>query len=306
MDVVDVTNWDVDREHEIFPVGARDKVMLWSPNEEISSQVKTNWPHLFKESTRSCPEQFWAEIISFQIAVQIGIDVPIALPAIRLVDGNIVCGALISWFYDPESERYVHAQDFFQQINPDFDSKRGTQHNLVDMITICRLLKMNADLQTDYKQWLADMALFDAFIGNTDRHQENWGVIFKVNHCILSPLFDNGTSLGFDKPVTRTAQWNDEKFSTYIHNGHHHLRGKRETPNERIPLFKLIEMLKIAESDMERLNDKFAQIDLHVISTQIESLTHIDIPQRLSNERYNWIMRNINYRYKSLSGILGQ
>lgn len=36
----------------------------------------------------------------------------------------------------------------------------------------------------------------DALIGNTDRHQENWGVI-EAGRRRLSPTFDHASSLGF-------------------------------------------------------------------------------------------------------------
>jgi hypothetical protein len=37
---------------------------------------------------------------------------------------------------------------------------------------------------------------FDAWIGNTDRHDENWGIIFLPNVNILAPTFDHASCLG--------------------------------------------------------------------------------------------------------------
>ena len=54
---------------------------------------------------------------------------------------------------------------------------------------------------------IAKILLFDALIGNSDRHHSNWGItetkgflsvekgVFPVNAMTLSPLYDNGSSL---------------------------------------------------------------------------------------------------------------
>ena len=54
---------------------------------------------------------------------------------------------------------------------------------------------------------IAKILLFDALIGNSDRHHSNWGItetkgylsverrLFPVNSMRLSPLYDNGSSL---------------------------------------------------------------------------------------------------------------
>lgn len=34
--------------------------------------------------------------------------------------------------------------------------------------------------------------LFDAIIGNTDGHHENWGIIVKDTKKHFSPIYDNG------------------------------------------------------------------------------------------------------------------
>lgn len=50
------------------------------------------------------------------------------------------------------------------------------------------------------KKWI-EMMLFDYFIGNSDRHQNNWAILFKVDennknlHYRFCSLYDNGSSL---------------------------------------------------------------------------------------------------------------
>lgn len=47
------------------------------------------------------------------------------------------------------------------------------------------------DLQKEFLHIL----VFDFLIGNTDRHQNNWGVIQKDKEFRLCPLYDNGSAL---------------------------------------------------------------------------------------------------------------
>jgi hypothetical protein len=43
--------------------------------------------------------------------------------------------------------------------------------------------------------------LLDALVGNTDRHHQNWGLIWVPNDRItLAPTFDHGSSLGRNEP----------------------------------------------------------------------------------------------------------
>ena len=37
--------------------------------------------------------------------------------------------------------------------------------------------------------------IYDALIGNTDRHHSNWGIVSNKEKMKLSPLYDNGSSL---------------------------------------------------------------------------------------------------------------
>lgn len=44
----------------------------------------------------------------------------------------------------------------------------------------------------------ARMLAFDAWIGNSDRHQENWGVLRRVSNARLAPMFDPAACLGVE------------------------------------------------------------------------------------------------------------
>ena len=82
------------------------------------------------------------------------------------------------------------------------------------------------------ESWIAHWAkifIFDAIIGNTDRHHDNWGLVFDVVNgdvvrVSLSPAFDNGTSLGYEIIDENIANFTDEKIKQYIRRGTHHMK----------------------------------------------------------------------------------
>lgn len=305
MDVIDSSGWNIDFEHGIFPVGARDKLMLWSPA-ICSPQIKSSWSYLFKESIRAYPDQFWCEIIAYIVSRPLGVDVPKAFPAIRVENGITTCGSLLEWFYDVRSQRFVHGSQYFQRINDNFDNRIGRQHNLHDLLLICKYLTQTANLVTPYITWMADIALFDALIGNTDRHQENWGIIFNDNNtCELSPLFDNGTSLGHERFPSRVQGWDEAALQKYMHKGFHHLRYVRSDPTNRIQLFDFVQILASNHHSLKAyMRIKLLQIDMETLIQQIGSLVEINIPHRFTVNRYNWVTRVLNYRYNFLLEIL--
>jgi hypothetical protein len=45
-----------------------------------------------------------------------------------------------------------------------------------DNTVLMRAFSFQNPLKTNWQQWWVDALLFDALIGNTDRHQDNWGV----------------------------------------------------------------------------------------------------------------------------------
>lgn len=248
------------------------------------------------------------ECIAYLIGTELGFDVPKALPAKSLdFEGKVVCAALIEWFYDPQTQNFVHAADFFQQIFPDFDHQKGSQHNLLDLRKICRVLSKFIGEEQSWNQWLNELILFDSIIGNTDRHQENWGIVHSPNEkpsIKLSPLFDNGTSLGHERFPANVSRWNDAKVDKYIKQGAHHLRIDAGDPKVRLNHLESIRMIVNESEQNKAFVQQIMQTDFASMLAKLEYLCEIELEIPLSKQRFDWISRLLLCRHKLICELL--
>lgn len=220
--VIDVATWTVD-EHAVYPQGARPKSSCFAPDDTDNPVLRPGKRYLFKRSKNSYPDHFWIEIAAYRVGCALGVPVPPAFAAMNTTTGE--CGALIEWFYDESTETLVHGGDLLQRkLQPNIDRKTASNHNLSTNISLLRSLVFKRQLQGDWRQWLVDTFLFDALIGNTDRHQDNWGMIFwslptGEPQCRPTPHFDNGTSMGHERFPALVAGWSPEQWTRYVAKG---------------------------------------------------------------------------------------
>ncbi len=207
--VIDVSGWVSEDNGSPYPEGARAKIAYIcskSVVEEYSFLIP-NHRYLFKESNPRYPEQYWVEITACIVGEYMGVAVP---PAFVSYDSmNNKCGALIEWFYgrpdkDPYS-RYTMGGDFMTRMIRHYDRGKGKQHNFRTIEALSRSLSRVCALKDDFVCYWERIFLFDALIGNTDRHQDNWGVIWYNREgypdrpvAKFSPAFDNGTAMGHE------------------------------------------------------------------------------------------------------------
>lgn len=302
----DVADWDVDAEFGVFPQGARAKDAVIAPALPPESILVPNKRYLFKRSEKRYPDQFWGEVVAYRIGCLLGVDVPPAFAAYNSRSGY--CAALIEWFYSDGSELFVMAGDFLQKIQPDFDRKRGAQHNLYTNSVLMRALSQSSSLTSDWRQWWIDALLFDALIGNTDRHQDNWGVIFFLEgvetRCRLSPLFDNGTSLGHERFPKNVQNWSDAEIMRYAQNGKHHVKWSLAEQPVINGHFKLLERAVATwpgTRELARARLDFTQKEL---IESLSDLSSITLPVPLLPERFAFMLRLLSYRLQILKSLL--
>lgn len=191
--IIDIANWPIYKDYEVFPEGARDKTLRVCPDPAPYPFCLPGHRYLFKEAIKSAkvpgkprhPEQYWAEVIAFRIGRLMGLTLPPVFVAIDSTRNEP--GTVNEWFMGyPESgdERYVPGGDFMQRLMPGYDRDKGREHNFVSIITLSRALKRDRKLSHDWQIYWGLCLCFDALIGNTDRHQENWGMIWSDDGSI--------------------------------------------------------------------------------------------------------------------------
>lgn len=306
--IIDVATWSPDSDYGVFPQGARAKDALISPAQQACHLITPNKRYLFKLSRQCYPDQFWAEIIAYRIGTLLGLEVPPAFAAWNS-DTN-KCAALIEWFYVDGEEVSVHAGDFLTKIQPEFDRKTGKHHNLRDCTILLRALTNEIELKQDWRQWWANAIFFDALIGNTDRHQDNWGILFVTDHkakkltARLSPLFDNGTSLGHERFPEKFRNWNKEDYNRYITKGRHHISWSMDKPQVRGHAELLSIALKEWPETKEHIVSMAQKIDKESIVNAIVGLTKIECPTPLKQDRFDFVCTLLCLRIERLKKLL--
>lgn len=235
--IIDIADWAIYGDYEVFPEGARDKSLRISPDPAPHAFCLPGHRYLFKEAIKSAkkpgqprhPDQYWAEVIAFRIGRLMGLTLPPVFVAIDSTRDEP--GTINEWFmgYSPDSdERYSAGGDSMQRLITGYDRHKGHQHNLKTITALSRGLSIKGQLEHDWRNYWGLCLCFDALIGNTDRHQENWGLIWRDNGSTgrFTPYFDNGTSLGHElQPQKMGRMMRDRnELDAYLNRGQHHMR----------------------------------------------------------------------------------
>lgn len=298
----EVTHWVPDELFGNYPEGARWKSAIFPPPAFHSPLIVPGHRYLFKRSKKSYPDQFWAEVIAYLVGCALGVTVPPAFVAYDAESDS--CGALIEWFYVDGEASLISGGNYMQAIDKNYDRKRGEMHNFVYVGAWSRAMAVNRQSNDNWQQYWANAFLFDALIGNTDRHQDNWGYLRK--HGVdgpaleLSPLFDNGTSLGHERFTDRIAAWRDEDFDRYISKGTHHMKWQ---PNDAGPCghFEMIRMIiqryPVVRDNLQVMINSFIIDDLRV---QLRHLETIALPIPLTRARSDFCLRLLELRKEKI------
>ena len=153
-EAVDVADWVPDEEFAVYPVGARSKTLLRSPN-TVPAFLVPDHRYLFKEANQRYSDQFWTEVIAYQVGCQLGVAVPPAFVAWN--NQNDTCGALIEWFLDypgEPDEVYVPGGDYMTSRVSGYERKTGKQHNVESIIAL--MGEFSEVLIDDWRVWWCD------------------------------------------------------------------------------------------------------------------------------------------------------
>jgi hypothetical protein len=189
------------------PLGSKRK--LW-----LRSQVPEEHRRLFKYNRPNTGED-WSEKIAAELAELL--QLPHARVELASLRGDR--GAAVVDFTDNDRFALVHGNEVLEFVDPAypkqqrFDAVAHTPGAVRDALERLRVglpdpseaLPKGVD---DAYGVFAGYLMLDAWIGNTDRHHENWGVLrpreSAIQTLILAPSFDHASSLG--RELTDTAR----------------------------------------------------------------------------------------------------
>lgn len=306
--IVNVASWSNNLEIEPYQEGAREKNKVNCPIEPPFSFLIPGHLYLFKQSSHRYPAQFWVEVIAFRLGLFMGVAVP---PAFVSIDENRqIAGALIEWFHNyPQGirEEYIPGGELFVKVNSAYDRKKGEEHNIKDLITI---ITEKDDLLKVWQEHWAKIFCFDTIIGNTDRHQDNWGLICSGGNNYFSPAFDNGTAMGheiLEKDLTKKLK-SLEKY--VLHNkARHHMKWDKD--GDKIKHLDFLERLINHYPDMIQYMRKCVDFSISSFADEIKDLHKMSdsLPEpyanvRLTPARIKFIIELIKYRKEKTQELL--
>jgi hypothetical protein len=299
-----VGEWAAHEEFPIHPVGSKPKQVLICPAHIAEPFVIPGHSYLFKIAEGWRAQQIWSEILAYRIAALVGLNVPPCFMAVNERTGQV--GALIEFFYgypgETEPGRLVHAIDLMRRRGTGQERPHGARSNVL----ICRKLKIGQE-----SEWWGRVLTFDALIGNTDRHTENWGVLAHLRRgqvpiFSFAPPFDNGTSLGYEIAQDRLQAACDPKsLEAYIGKGRHHC-GWDAADDTRAPHTSLCDRFLTAYHEAGagmRNVIRFDPVQIYDIANHYVQFD-VDIP--FTAERARFVAKLVEARRANLAEILGE
>lgn len=251
--IVQIDSWHV-LEEEL--AGSRVKKTVADP--------KTDKLFVFKEPKPQREAQIWSELIASFISGDM-LDWPVQHAQIAMRNGNV--GNLLEYIFDPRSDRFVPGEQLCKHVDPDFDPVQGKRHtweliNKIhdDFIGYDENGSLRIHVSPDYYRFWARTIAFDTLISNTDRHAENWALLFSDKSGLMAPFFDNASSMGCEVENKGLNKWFarddiilESKVSNYVKNGCHHLRDG----NNR---FKFESLTKLVLNERPEFRSEFEAI----------------------------------------------
>lgn len=223
----------------------------------------------FKYEKYECSESC-SEKMSYEIASVLGY--PCAhIELAKDQKGNI--GILNYLFIDREREEHHDAIDFINKNESEIK-----EYYTIENIKKC-LDNIDEKLFDDFLK----IMVFDALVGEADRHAENWGITISANEYRISPLYDNGDNLlrDFKKKDLAEKYYNGTKlFDAYIirpqsliykdnHSGRYKLHELIKDLYEKYP-----EQIKKEVLNLEKLTPEIIEDIVNKIPDELLTIQH--------------------------------
>lgn len=108
---------------------------------------------------------------------------------------------------------------------------------------------------------------------------------------ILTPLFDNGTSLGNERFPANLSDWDDTRWEQYLSRGAHHVRWMPGEHDTRQHISHVRRVMKMWPQVRPLLRTRFGGLTPADLRDSIHDLLALQIPVPMTQERFELILQ---------------
>lgn len=101
----------------------------------------------------------------------------------------------MSYQINKDGEDLIEGITLITRYYPSYDQDRLFDYEHKEYYSLEMIFR--AVDEYNLKDALLKIMIFDSIIGNTDRHHSNWAILKRHTETMISPLYDNGSSLCF-------------------------------------------------------------------------------------------------------------
>lgn len=185
----------------------------------------------------------------------------------------------------------------FENIALSINPNKKIETELSDILdTIDKIKNLVKICNDNIKEKFWDMFIIDALIGNTDRHNGNWGLLVNEhNEAKLAPIYDCGSCLNPILEDSEIKKINEIELKNLAINCYSCFKEN----NKKINFFTYIKNRNNKDCT-DALKRMFKKIDIDKINKLIDDITCI------SKVRKNFYKKIIYYRYEIIKDVYNE
>jgi hypothetical protein len=169
----DISNW---QEKPWFQTGGtRSKMIVENPDDHSDYYFKTS----LKKINKDYKYEFWSEIIASEIGQLLGFNVLRYDIAYNGKELGCISKSMVIPGENKLTEGISYLTGYDTTYQPADKKSSKTQYTFQFIVKALRSFKLERFVEN-----IIELIIFDSLIGNSDRHQENWGVLTKYNDVI--------------------------------------------------------------------------------------------------------------------------
>jgi len=172
-DYFDITKWV---EKPWFQTGGtRSKMIVENPVDHADYYFKTS----LKKINKDYKYEFWSEIIASEVGQSLGFNVLKYDIAYNGKELGCISKSMVKPGENKLTEGISYLTGYDTTYQPADKKNSKTQYTFQFIVDALKSFKLERFVEN-----IIELIVFDSLIGNSDRHQENWGILTEYNEVI--------------------------------------------------------------------------------------------------------------------------